>query len=300
MGGHLYAPASFKAEPRHSPAAPEIDYEQKLWGAHEVEPTPKYLGGLKLKYCLEDLDSVNGKILEIGCGGGAMTRAIKRNRPDLEVHGLDLSHLALSIAHEMGEDAAYGSGDAHRLPIARGAYDAVVMLDILEHLPNPEAALAEVHRILVPGGLFHLYCPLEDDIRNLHGILRRLGWRAKERLIGHIQQLTEAELSILLDETNLIMQRSEWSGHAFNQLADVAYFTWLDLRGLTRHASFESEVARGSGVPGQLIYLLRLLVASISYYESMALVRIPGSGKHICSRSSQLPQMTLGQGSFTA
>ena len=133
---------------------PKIDYERKLWGVHDVEPSPKYLGGLKLKYCLEDLEGVRGKVLEIGCGGGAMTRSIKRYRPDLEVHGLDLSKSALSIALDMGGDIDYGAGDADRLPFAPGTYDAVVMLDILEHLPDPKVALAEVHRILVSAACF--------------------------------------------------------------------------------------------------------------------------------------------------
>ena len=285
MSGHLYAPSSLAGEAPPVRLVPEIDYEKKLWGAHEVEPSPKYLGGLKLKYCLDDLEGVSGKILEIGCGGGAMTRAIKRHRPDLKVHGLDLSKSALSVAREMGGDIAYGSGDAHKLPIAPGTYDAVVMLDILEHLPDPKEALVEVHRILVPGGLFHLYCPLEDDIRNLHGILRQFGWSAKEKLIGHIQQLTAAELSSLLDSANVAIRDSKWSGHAINQLADVAYFTWIDLRGHGRQTSFETEAASVSGIPGRLINLLRLIVASLSYHESKALVRIPGSGKHIRGRA---------------
>lgn len=262
--------------------ATEIDYEHKLWGAHEVEPTPRYLGGLKLKYCLEDLEGVSGKVLEIGCGGGAMTRAIKRYRPDLEVHGWDLSSSALSVAAKTGGEVGYGAGDAHRLPIADDTYDAVVMLDVLEHLPNPQSALKEVRRILASGGRFHLYCPLEGDTRNLHGLLRRLGWRAKEKLIGHIQQLTESDLTQLLEATNLSIKRSHWSGHLVNQLADVVYFTAIDLSNRNKTTSIEGLIESSNGeLRNTGIKIAKLALSAVSYWESVRFARIVGSGTHI-------------------
>ena len=46
---------------------PGFDYESKLWGAHQVEAKPSYLGALRLEYALQDLNPINGKVLEIGC-----------------------------------------------------------------------------------------------------------------------------------------------------------------------------------------------------------------------------------------
>ena len=58
-----------------------FDYESKTWGGHEVDVSPKYLGALRLKYCLDDLSIVSGAILEIGCGAGGMVKAIKSAKP---------------------------------------------------------------------------------------------------------------------------------------------------------------------------------------------------------------------------
>ncbi|MFQ5923912.1 MAG: methyltransferase domain-containing protein, partial [Anaerolineales bacterium] len=244
--------------------------------------TPKYLGGLKLKYCLEDLEGVSGKVLEIGCGGGAMMRAIKRYRPDLEVHGLDLSRTALSVALDAGGDVKYASGDAHGLPIASASHDAVVMLDVLEHLPDPNAALTEVHRIMKPSGTFHLYCPLEGDIRNLHGILHRLGWRAKEKLIGHIQNYTEAELYRQLNSSGLFRKDSRWSGHAISQIVDVAYFSWLEVSHREKIGSVEAPLyTENSSKAGRLLRALTKAVSVIMYAESLLVGWLPASGVHV-------------------
>ena len=263
-----------------SRSATKIDYEHKLWGAHEVEPTPKYLGGLKLKYCLEDLEGVTGKVLEIGCGGGAMTRAIKRYRPDLQVHGLDLSVSALSVAKHAHGGVSYGSGDAHRLPIVTGSYDAVVMLDVLEHLPDPQSALKEVHRILTPHGVFHLNCPLEGDIRNLHGILHRFGWRAKEDLIGHVQLFTDQDLRNQLRSFNFLVGKARWSTHGLNQIADIAYFTWRDRSKHTIQTSIEGylESRDEADLSSTATKFAKVLFAAATFYESLVFEHVPGAG----------------------
>jgi ubiquinone/menaquinone biosynthesis C-methylase UbiE len=278
--GSLRAPAR---------AGAGVDYEAKLWGAHEVEPTPRFLGGLRLRYCLDDLVGVRGKVLEVGCGAGAMARAIQRHRPDLLVFGMDLSRHALEAAKLAGGKVRYTAGDAHRLPLASGSFEAIVVLDVLEHLPDPAAALAEIHRLLRPGGTFHLFCPVEGDLRCLHGILRRFGWRAKERLIGHIQQFTEHGLNRLLQGAGFSVEASRKSGHLLNQVADTAYFTLIQGlgRGVPRSVEgyLESSTFGGAQV---LIRQLKNMISVASYWESALLSDSPGSGVH--SRSIAVPE----------
>lgn len=263
-------------------AAPALDYEDKLWGAHELEPTPRYLGGLRLRYCLDDLAGISGRVLEVGCGGGAMARAIKRHRPDLQVDGMDLSCSALDAARRRAGGVQYLGGDALRLPVATDRYDAVVVLDVLEHLPDPHMALSEVNRVLKPGGLLHLFCPVEGDLRNLHGLLHRLGWRSKEKLIGHIQHFSERELIHQLERADLQETGTHWSGHLVNQITDVAYFSWLELSGREKSGSVEIVPATGQGGFGaSLMRMLSPLVATLSYAESRIARSIPGSGLHV-------------------
>jgi ubiquinone/menaquinone biosynthesis C-methylase UbiE len=258
------------------------DYARKLWGGHQVKPTPTYLGGLKLRYCLDDLVEVRGQVLEVGCGGGAMLRAIKAYRSDLEVYGCDFSWRSVQMAHDWPEAINYTVGDAHHLPLKSESYAAVVMLDVLEHLPDPRQALTEIYRLLMPGGRFHLFVPCEGDLRTLHGLLWRLGWQAKEKLIGHIQHFTPHELQTLLSELGFQIKRSRWSGHAVNQVVDVAYFTWIDWRGRQVTTSVESYL--NDAPPGMIPWLVNAAKSSVavaSYYESRLLINVPGSGVHL-------------------
>jgi 16S rRNA G1207 methylase RsmC len=49
------------------------------------------MNGLKLRYLLSDLRAVRGKVLDVGCGAGSVAKAVKRERPDLELFGCDPS-----------------------------------------------------------------------------------------------------------------------------------------------------------------------------------------------------------------
>lgn len=258
-----------------------FDYESKLWGDSEVSPTPGYLGGLRLRYCLDDLKGIHGKVLEVGCGGGGMSRAIQRHRPDLEVYGVDISRPALHAAINARGGVHYALGDAHQLPIKSSTYDAVVVLDVLEHLPNVRIALREVHRILKPSGLLHIYCPLEGDPRNLHGLLHRLGWRAKERLIGHIQHFTEAELVSQLESVGFLPGKHRWSGHLLYQLADSLYFSFLSLARQKKRRSIEGAIQGTRSEPKRMMLLTaKTFVSVLLYLESIWAPRIPGAGIH--------------------
>ena len=61
----------------------KFDYQNKIWGGSSVRLSLSYLGYLKLKYTLEDLGEVKGRILDAGCGVGGFAKAIKYYRPDL-------------------------------------------------------------------------------------------------------------------------------------------------------------------------------------------------------------------------
>ena len=123
-----------------------FDYESKLWGGHEVKISPTYLGALRLRYCLEDLKNLKGKILEVGCGAGGMVKGIKTYRPDLEAYGCDISHQAIRTAERDPQGVTFREGNAYDLPFEDKSFSAVVMFDLLEHLDKPDRAIAEAAR----------------------------------------------------------------------------------------------------------------------------------------------------------
>lgn len=91
------------------------------------------------------------RILDIGCGEGHF---ICRARRWFDVAvGMDISEEGTRLTAAKSRGAAV-RGDALNIPFASGCFDAVLALDLIEHLLAPEQFLREVHRVLRPGGVF--------------------------------------------------------------------------------------------------------------------------------------------------
>lgn len=89
-----------------------------------------------------------GRLLEVGCAYGFFLDEARR---DFEVEGLELAPDAVDACRARGLDVRsepIGDGALE----GRAPYDAAVMLDVVEHLADPAAALAALHRALAPGG----------------------------------------------------------------------------------------------------------------------------------------------------
>ena len=90
-----------------------FDYEGKVWGSSNVRLSYSFLGYLKLKYVLEDIAGVNGRILDVGCGGGGFAKGIRVYRPDLEVYGVDINKNAIKKANVNSKGVHFKIGDIY-------------------------------------------------------------------------------------------------------------------------------------------------------------------------------------------
>jgi SAM-dependent methyltransferase len=265
-----------------------FDYEAKTWGAPEVRLSPTYIQALKLRYCLEDLASVRDRVLDVGCGGGNMPRGIKHYRPDLQVWGVDISKRALRAAGRSEEGARFVAAGGEHLPFPASYFSAVTMFDVLEHFTDPAWAVKEVRRVLRPGGLFHLFLPLEKQPWTIYAVLHRLGWKAKEAHCGHLHAYSDAEARRLLESAGFDIRGLRWSFHPFFALVDVTYFCLLGLRGRPVSTSVEGYIHGDGPQPARraLGWLKDALVAA-GYWESRLLRSVPGGGGHYtCMRAS--------------
>jgi SAM-dependent methyltransferase len=105
------------------------------------------------------------RVLEVGCGTGGISlylasQGFKVTAVDREQYEPEALRAARDFSRQQGIGIDVYLADAGALPFGEGAFDAVLCGNVVEHLDDPEAALAEIHRVLVPGGVAFVDFPL--------------------------------------------------------------------------------------------------------------------------------------------
>ncbi len=269
-------------------ASKPFNYENKIWGSSKVEINPQCLGALRLKYCLEYLKGTKGRVLDIGCGAGGMSKALKFYRPDLDIFGLDVSKKAIIYAKKKPEGVKFTTGDSYHLPYPAESFEAVVMFDVLEHLARPATAIKEVKRVLKGKGLFFAFIPIEASLFSIYGVSKLFHFKPKEKYGGHIQQFTFENLRDLFNKNNLKIAEKKYIGHLFNQISDFSYFTFLYMSRKNTKFSVEGYLeSEKLTFKKKLVELIKNTIAVVSYYESLVFRFMPASGVCILASKEQ-------------
>ena len=158
------------------------------------------------------------RLLDLGCGFGRHSFQAARLGAEVvafdasadEVHNVRDTFGAMAVAGELDADKArVGAvqGDALRLPFSDGSFDRVIASEVLEHIPDDETAMAELTRVLRPGGTMAVTVPrcgpelvnwaLSDEYHNVPG--------------GHVRIYRQSQLVNRLQGTGL---RAVGSHHA--------------------------------------------------------------------------------------
>ena len=110
----------------------------------------------RLKWFDRHFDWAVKRVLDLGCAGGFMAEALAEK--GAIVTGIDPAAQAIEAARvhaaQAGHDIRYDVGVGESLPYADASFDAVVCVDVLEHVADLNQVLREVERVLVPGGRF--------------------------------------------------------------------------------------------------------------------------------------------------
>jgi ubiquinone/menaquinone biosynthesis C-methylase UbiE len=136
--------------------------ERRAKAVDEVAARDAYLGILEI--------AAGECVLDVGCGSGAVTREIARRvGAGGLVVGLDPSRELLAVAREFSQQAGlddrvrFREGDVLRLPLQDSSFDVVLCATVLSHVPNGEAAVPELVRVLRSGGRLGVF-DLDTDM----------------------------------------------------------------------------------------------------------------------------------------
>lgn len=134
--------------------------------------------------------------MDIGCGTGAVLKElVKWARPV----GLDMSPLALGFCRDRNlRNLILANGE--KLPLTSESLDAIIGLDIFEHIPDDAAAFSECFRVLNPGGTLVLSVPAFKSL-----------WGPHDIALMHMRRYRRAEISQRLKAAGFEVQRCGYS-----------------------------------------------------------------------------------------
>jgi SAM-dependent methyltransferase len=138
------------------------------------------------------------RVVDVGCGTGDNLAALEA-ASEGPVVGLELSPYAVRHAPRSAAGRVrVGVARAERLPLATGCADLVASMDVIEHLDD-DAALAEYHRVLRPGGLVLLTVPAY-----------RWLWSAHDDWAAHLRRYTRPQLTAAVERAGFRLRRATY------------------------------------------------------------------------------------------
>lgn len=130
------------------------------------------------------------RAIDIGLGTGYHAKILLDN--GYEVDGVEPSSEAVAFARKIAPAARIIQSPFPSDQIPSGAYDVAIMTDVLEHLPDDDAALRDLHRILAPGGVAIITVPAF-----------RFLWTAHDERAHHFRRYRRGELERLIRASGL-------------------------------------------------------------------------------------------------
>lgn len=194
------------------------------WLLPFYDPFNWLLGGDALRKRLVELGSIGPgqRVLDIGCGTGALTILIKQQHPDTTVIGLDPDPKALEIARTKTTRARlsieFVEGFGNHLGFADATFDRVFSSLMLHHLDKDAkvATLREVRRVLTRSGSLHVldFGPPRSAVTRAVGPLLHNA--------GHVQDNVEGRIPAFITEAGFVS--AEEVAHRNTLIGSMAYY----------------------------------------------------------------------------
>jgi 2-polyprenyl-6-hydroxyphenyl methylase/3-demethylubiquinone-9 3-methyltransferase len=180
-----------------------------------------------LKDFPETEDKANVSVLDVGCGGGYLSEAVAEL--GYNVSGIDPSESSIFNAkihaNKSELEIDYRVCSAFEICYLDNTFDVVIASDVLEHVGDVAKALAEIHRVLKPGGKLVFDC-INRSFRAIYFV-----WFVMQELLGIIPKgahdwrlfVTPVEMEAMLTVQGFATDRTVWVGRHWN----YSYLTLL-------------------------------------------------------------------------
>jgi SAM-dependent methyltransferase len=257
----------------HSRPAAGLD-ERELAEYYDARYSGDYMAGqpalevLRVEQLLREARPPVGSVLDFGCGRGGWVGLLEHTFPDAELVGVDISATAIEGARASFPRHSFHCFDGQHAPLPDESVDVVFSYHVLEHVLDLDAAVAEIGRLVAPGGRVCLITPcgnagsLEERIVRLHpDAVDPVTGRFFYEDPGHLRRLTTRGTVELFEQQGMVLVR-DW--HA-NQLWGA--IDWMARVGKPA----TGELLRG---PGPRLFALRAAFAVLTpVMQAYALAR---------------------------
>jgi SAM-dependent methyltransferase len=166
---------------------PEVNWSDELEEMHEESTRDHFIDVWTRRSVLDALAPAippDGVVADVGCSTGYLLEDLRAHHPGTLLVGADLVAAGLRKAHVSVPEAALVLADVTRLPFESASLDAVASINVLEHVPDDEAALAEIVRVLKPGAPAAIVVPAAPTLYDYY-----------DRMLGHERRYRRGELA---------------------------------------------------------------------------------------------------------
>ncbi len=162
----------------------------------EIEKTHWWFFGRRklIENFLKEYVPVGGKILDFGCNNGFFVDILQKS--GYEVIGVDVSEEAIEFGVSRGVKKLYHISSAQPLPFPPSSFDAILALDVLEHIEDDHLALVELKRVLKSGGKLIATVPAFPFM-----------WGVQDEVAHHFRRYTKKTAMTLFGKAGLDIVR---------------------------------------------------------------------------------------------
>jgi SAM-dependent methyltransferase len=174
-------------------------HEEAAGATHPIDVASRNDALAQIKTHVRNPESA--AILEIGCSSGFMIKAITRAFPSASIVGADVVREPLFELAKQMPNVPLLRFDVVKCPLLDNSFDAVVLLNVLEHIQDDSAALAQVFRILKPGGIAIIEVPAGPHL-----------FDAYDKALKHFRRYRISELAQKMLDAGFKIQRKSHLG----------------------------------------------------------------------------------------